>query len=464
MRTTLSRRSVLRGAVGGSLLTVGLPRLEAMLNGNGTAYAAGQPLPKRFGIWAWSNGVHLPVWVPKQTGTSWELSDQLMPLAAHREYFSLISGMETKYGVGKGHCQVHTNLLTGMPVKGAGDGPNGGTASGPSIDQIVARQIGAGTVLRSFELGVDNGYPHEKNTASRYFSHTAPYSANIPLHNTRQVFDRLFAMTPTTPGAPSGTLSATAAVRKRLVDVMREDAKSLSTRLGTADRARLAQHLEGIDSIEKRIQQLGSSACMPPPQPASIENATMQSTGVGDVGGTYANLELLSTKINRIMAELLAVALVCDVTRVFTFQYSPPGTRAVYPGLGITRSGYHGYTHVNNQQPECREMVKFYMRELAVFMDVFRATPDGAGNLLDSCGILATTDVAVGLTHSPSDLPMIVIGKAGGALRGGVHYRSTTREAATKGPLTVARAVGANLPSFGVEAQTVTDGVADLLR
>ena len=39
----LSRRTMLRGMAAGALVTVGLPRLEAMLNVNGTAYAQGAP-------------------------------------------------------------------------------------------------------------------------------------------------------------------------------------------------------------------------------------------------------------------------------------------------------------------------------------------------------------------------------------------------------------------------------------
>ena len=64
-RKFLSRRQMLRGALLGAPIAIGLPRLEAMLDGNGTAYAGGKPLPRRFGVWAFANGVHLDRWVPK---------------------------------------------------------------------------------------------------------------------------------------------------------------------------------------------------------------------------------------------------------------------------------------------------------------------------------------------------------------------------------------------------------------
>ena len=67
-RYALSRRTLLRGATAGVGAAVGLPILEAMLNGNGDALAAGAPLPKRFGEFFWGNGVVIKSWYPAATG------------------------------------------------------------------------------------------------------------------------------------------------------------------------------------------------------------------------------------------------------------------------------------------------------------------------------------------------------------------------------------------------------------
>jgi len=61
----LNRRTVLRGALGGVGISVGLPPLEAMFNANGTAYAqSNAAIPKRLGLFFWGNGVKLDRWVP----------------------------------------------------------------------------------------------------------------------------------------------------------------------------------------------------------------------------------------------------------------------------------------------------------------------------------------------------------------------------------------------------------------
>ena len=78
----LSRRQLLRGAVGGAIGGLALPTLEAMLNRHGDAYAAtNQPLPKRLGVFFFGNGVRLDRWVPAQAGANWRLSAELAPLA-----------------------------------------------------------------------------------------------------------------------------------------------------------------------------------------------------------------------------------------------------------------------------------------------------------------------------------------------------------------------------------------------
>jgi hypothetical protein len=81
-KTVLSRRAVLRGTLlGGGLAALPLPRLGAMLNENGNAYAAGEPLRRVYGTWFWANGVAPNRWTPAATGADFPLSEQLMPFA-----------------------------------------------------------------------------------------------------------------------------------------------------------------------------------------------------------------------------------------------------------------------------------------------------------------------------------------------------------------------------------------------
>src|SRR5687768_10439846 len=99
----ISRRTVLRGAVGGAGVSFALPPLEAMFNANGTALAQGAAMPKRLGIFFWGGGIKRDRWVPAATGAAWEPSLELAPLASVKSHINVVTGMSVKTGNQQGH-------------------------------------------------------------------------------------------------------------------------------------------------------------------------------------------------------------------------------------------------------------------------------------------------------------------------------------------------------------------------
>lgn len=73
MAFDLSRRTALRGMMNGAAIAVGVPLLDAFLDGNGQAMAAtGAPVPVRFGTWFWGLGVNPSRWFPSAPGANWQ--------------------------------------------------------------------------------------------------------------------------------------------------------------------------------------------------------------------------------------------------------------------------------------------------------------------------------------------------------------------------------------------------------
>ena len=95
----MSRRTALRGLLGGAAAVVALPTLEAMLNSSGTALADGGAIPRRLVTWFFGNGVRLNRWVPQGYGANYPLSDELLPLANVKEYVSVLSGFDNGSGI-----------------------------------------------------------------------------------------------------------------------------------------------------------------------------------------------------------------------------------------------------------------------------------------------------------------------------------------------------------------------------
>ena len=95
-RTSLDRRTFLRGMLGGSALSLALPPMEAMFGSHGQAYASTGAFPKRFGLFFWGNGIILDHWTPETTGPDWALSPLMTPLAGVRDDLTVVTGYEVK--------------------------------------------------------------------------------------------------------------------------------------------------------------------------------------------------------------------------------------------------------------------------------------------------------------------------------------------------------------------------------
>jgi hypothetical protein len=359
---------------------------------------------------------------------------------------TVVSGMTVKTTSFRAHCTTHMQLITGVSMAGSRDPDL--TAGGPTIDQIVAGKIGMGTPLRSIEVGVDNNQPPEGGSAFRWWSHTGRNSPNPQNFSCRDVFNRLFGERPTPKAAASPDVAARAArLRKSVLDVVLADSKGLGAALGASDRMRLDQHLDGIRALEMRLDALerapaAGASCTAPPAPDAA------------LAGGAVDYDVRGREVNQTMAQLVALALSCDTTRVFTFVHTQPGSHLRSSKLGITGE-YHILTHNEWNSARVSGAIRLIMSELNVFVAALKNTKEGAGSLLDRCAIFACSDVSQGDTHGETNFPMLLFGKAGG-LKAGIHYRSRTAENACVVPFTAAVAAGSGLTEFGDRFRRVT--------
>jgi hypothetical protein len=230
-----------------------------------------------------------------------------------------------------------------------------------------------------------------------------------------------------------------------VLDAVAEDARALSTRLGVEDRQRMEQHLGDIRELERRVSapRPAKRQCLAP------DGSLLLAEGRGE-----------HMAVNGAMARVIALALSCDLTRVFSFMFSGSVGETSYPEVGQDKA-HHQLTHDEpGDQPLVHAATVFIMRQFAVLLEALAATPDGAGNLLDRSVVLASSDTADGREHSLQDYPVLVAGGAGGALRTpGIHYRSQIGENTSKVLLTVLRAAGVKLDRFGNKGGEVETGL-----
>ncbi len=468
----LSRRLVLRGLAWGVGAAVGLPMLDAMLNGNGDALADGTPLPKRFGAWYWGNGVVASHWFPDGPGPTWALSPLLQPLVNVKDYLSIIEGavVYLPYGV-SGHMGSLMSICSG--VLGTNQGGLNYAYGGKTMDQTIADKLGTTTRFRSLHLGVASTDTSDADfgVVNKSISHNGPNSPNLPEYDPIALYDRVF-------GAGFGTGTNVAAVtlanRQSVLDLVAADTKALQKRLGARDQARLDQHLQGVQDLERQLTSMPvDPQCARPTRPTD----------------SYPALDAERIQwdpLAAVQTELLAFALACDQTRVFTFRFSPCNDYTVYPGFPPfeidptttnTGSSMHGMTHgEGGDQPGVRTCVTYVMSKFALLLEKLKALPEGTGNLLDHCGILAFSECTEGRSHNATEapgIPMIVAGRAGGKLvYPGIHYVSPSTgdlPSETRGrnvscvPLTLMQALDTGITSWGSAEGKATKPIAQLL-
>ncbi len=438
----ISRRSILRGMLGGVAVSVGLPPLEAMFNSNGTAYAAGGGLPLRFGLFFWGNGNLPDLWTPTGEGSDWALSEQLEPLAAVKDLITVVSGMSLHTDNIYPHTSGSAGVLTGCNLLAYEDGREDGTFALPSIDQLIAGHIGGETIYRSLETGVLPGTDGN--------SYNGPNNQNPPELSPHAFYERIFGSSFREPGE-EGIVDPTLALRRSVLDAVMEDINALDARVGTADKARLDQHFTGVRELELRLARLQED----PPNLEACSRPSEPALEFPEVEGRHPIRE-----INRAMVDLLVMAVACDQTRVFSHWFSDPLNNKLFPDATM---GHHSLTHDEpGDQPQVNMVTRFIMGELAYLIEQLSLVPEGDETLLDHMLLVATSETSRGQTHSFEEMPLVLAGGACGAIRQGIHHRSYAADNASRVMLSAVRSMGISASSFGVDAGEVSDGLSEI--
>jgi Protein of unknown function (DUF1552)/TAT (twin-arginine translocation) pathway signal sequence len=403
IKGSVSRRTFLKGlGAAGAMMGIGLPPLEAMFNGNGTAYVsetvagriAERPLESRFVLWFNGNGIPERYWVPVETGPDYTLTPCLSPLEPFREDIHVITGLDNAAarlpGPGNGHHNSMSALVSGTPFSGRG-------AGGPSIDQVIASKIGGSSRFRSLQVGVCQESFGE--SMQRNMSWASRDRALPPEMIPHRLFDRLF-----------GAREEGWTKRKRSVlDAARGDVMQIKSALGRGDQLRLDDYLASIRDMERAISDL-------PPEYSHVQEPEVE-----------ADLKDWP-RIAKIQSDLLAHALATSQTRVASYMLTKCQGLSRFPWLGLTAERHHDYTHDRANTPEgqriLRDICKWHVEEFAYLLAKLKSIPEGDGTLLDHCCLIFAHEHAEADFHKNNGLALIVAGHAGGLVTG-THTKVT---------------------------------------
>jgi len=368
--TSIPRRVFLRGA--GALLA--LPALEA--------FGAPRVAPKRMVAINIPLGFYPQNFFPEQAGRDYSLSPYLKIAEALLGDFTVVSGASHPE-VDGGHDAEKT-FLTAAPHPGSRSFHNT-----ISMDQLVAKQIGAKTRYASLSLG----------------SHSLAWSANgvnIPATvSPMDAYAKLFVQ-----GGAKDVAAQKQSLEdgRSIMDTVLEDAKTLEGKISVADRDKLDQYFTAVRETEQRLAKAGSWVETPKPvvkEPSPPKLNYMDVTG--HLRGHF---------------QVIRLALATDSCRVFTF--GGDSGSPVVPLKGVDQS-YHGLSH-HGKNPAMIAQLEIIDRDTILawveFLTALKATPEGDSNLLENTQVLLGSNLGNANGHTTVNLPIIL---AGGPWKHGQH-------------------------------------------
>jgi hypothetical protein len=449
----LSRRTVLRGAG----LSIALPTLDAMMDGRGRWYGLAQAAtvaPVRVMAFHFSHGVVLSQWTPATMGKGYAITPGLAPLAAFQNDFNVITALQQLSwlkGPGGGHANGFPDFATAAVTNGQG-------AGGPSFDQVLAAELGAATKFRSLVANNEAMANQNEGATTAHMTNiawTGPGSPAPAERDPHNLFNTLVMATPATPAvnggapaAPSPEALARAARKKSVLDQVMSEFGPLNQRVGSADRARLDEHLTGLREVERIL----TSA------PPTVAPGAMCSK---PIDGTAAEVMDVTMRA-QVFLRLFAMAFRCDLTRYASFALSNGFNTRRYPDLS-TLNDYHQLTHTGGHYgPDppnvLMKFITYFAGLFGYFLNELKTTPEGAGTLLDNCLIYYGSELGEGW-HVCDSMPVILAGKAGGRVVTGRHLMYPAGTPLAKLFLAILQLTGSKTQTFGLGGDAPLDGL-----
>lgn len=387
-----SRRTMLRGLG----VSMALPWFES-LRVWGDEPAAGQvasQAPLRFACFFSGNGFHSREWRATGSGRDMQLGKILEPLGDYRDKLLFIRGLYNEEALkGNIHSSQTGNLLSGAPLAAGG-----GIRSGTSIDQRLAQEFGGQTKTPSLVLACEPSMAAvHKNYSMLYSSHISWSSPTTPTPlelYPALAFDRLFKEDDRQSD-------------KSVLDAVLDEAGSLRGKISRRDQLKLDEYLDSVREVETRIERAGKERQLQGWRPTLSEpNIPRPADGVPQDIGEHM----------RLMCDILVLAFQTDSTRFCTLKLNNDHSSLRFPNLGVDYMIHHLLSHTDSD--DWLKVNRFFVEQLAYVARKLDAVQEGERTALDNSALMYCSSMLTG-GHDATQLPLVIVGRAGGQLETG---------------------------------------------
>jgi hypothetical protein len=433
-RPPLSRRHFLRGFGG---VALGLPFLEALAPRSARAQEAAAI--QRFGVFYACNGVDMTRWFPAGAygalGEAHFIGTANEALAPFRNKLLFPRGLHMAPrsggrdpGGGDDHGRCMAIKLTAHPAA-----LEGGLATGPSIDYLLAQAInpgpqGARRPALNLMVGRPGGF-----AGLDYISYSGPNQAIAAVNNPWDAYSALVSLNTVTSGSAEAR-DRIQRKRQSVIDLVQGQFNRLrQLPLSVTDRQKLDMHFTAVREVEVQLSATGL-ACL---------DTDIEARATPFQGNTpFATEEPQYPAVADLQVDIYALALACDMTRVATLHFDRGSGGPTFRWDGMNHEYNHhklshgkvrddcfgesvanGCDNVAGYSDMLHDIDRWHQSKLARLLEKLDSYVEADGRtVLDNSAILYTNEMSDGKLHSFMDLPYIIAGSAGGRFRQGLYY------------------------------------------
>jgi len=404
----------------------------AIVHRQGGAPASDAPV--RLAVLFSGNGFHSQEWWARGQGKQMELGKVLAPLNDFRQKMVFLRGLYNEEAQkGNIHSSQTGNLLSGAPLASGGE-----IRSGTSIDQLLAQRYGNSTKVPSLILGCEKSNPSvHKNYSMLYSSHISWSSPTTPTPleiYPALAFDRLFK-------------DEVGKGDKSVLDAVLSDARDLRRHISPNDRQKLDEYLESVRDVEQRIDHAGVKGELQGWRP-TLTKPDMPRPADGIPQNIAEHM--------RLMSDILVLGFQTDTTRITTLKLNNDHSSLRFPNLGVDYMIHHLLSH--NDTPDWLKVNQFFTEQVAYIARRLDAIQEGERTLLDNTMLLYCSSMLTG-SHDASQLPVVLLGGAGGRIQGGrvLDYKDKPDRQMCRLYLSMMDKMNVHLPKFGDANQPLAE-------
>jgi hypothetical protein len=234
---------------------------------------------------------------------------------------------------------------------------------------------------------------------------------------------------------------------RSVLDAVLEDAHDVRRRVSRADQQKLDEYLQSVREVERRLDRAGQRGEIQGWRPTLTEpNIPRPADGYPQDVAEHM----------RLMADIMVLAFQTDTTRVCSLKLNNDHSSLRFPHLGVDYMIHHLLSH--SDTPDWLKVNQFFVEQLAYIATKLDAIQEGERTALDNTMLLLCSSMLTG-SHDATQLPVVLLGRGGGALETGrvLDYREKENRKMCSLYLSLLDKFEIRLSSFGDSSERLAE-------